>query len=60
MLLNYYSAPPKMLVHEYVFVIYRIGLSGEPAPRHMIPSTVSMKPYGEVCVCVCVCVRVCV
>ena len=32
----------------YVHIIYRIGLSGDPAPRHVIPSTVSMKPYGEV------------
>ena len=37
-----------MLVHLSVHIIHRIGLSGELAPRHVIPSTVSMKPYGEV------------
>jgi len=28
---------------------FRCGMSGEPAPRFIIKSQVTMKPYGQVC-----------
>ena len=28
--------------------LFRVGISGEPAPRHVIRSRVEMKPYGVV------------
>ena len=50
-------------VHMYIHVS-RIGISGEPAPRHIIRSRVEMKPYGAVSVislvlCTCTCMYTC-
>ena len=35
-------------LYMYYWSFYRLGVSGEPAPRYIIKSEVLMKPYGEV------------